>query len=175
MMALLSQAVWRAIAVAVALAALVGMYAVWTKHQRNIGRAEVRAEWQADRLNIAKQSHLIMTANAEKSGQLQAEADRQRGIANAENHALNLRVDELSKRLRNRPTRPSDIGAGSVPTVAGAGAAGPGDGACTGDKLYRDDSELLVRLSASADKLRIALRSCRAGRQADIEAVNVTK
>jgi len=171
MPALLTPTVWRALAIVAALAALVGLYAVWTSHQRNIGRAEVRAEWQADKLSIAEQTRILLMANAKKSGELQVQADKRRRNDNAENHALDLRVDELRKRLRDRPERP-DPGASGVPALAGDRGAGSGNSGCLGTELYRSDGEFLTGLAARADKLRIALRACRAERQADIDAVN---
>jgi len=167
----LSPILMRAVAVAAALAALALAYHLWAGHQQDIGRAEVRAEWQADRLNIAEQNRLLLMANARKTDELQAKADKQRGIANAENHALSIRVSELAGRLRDRPNRP-DAGSGGVATATGTGAAGSGNASCTGAGLYKPDGEFLAGLAASADRLRIALKSCRAGRQADIETVN---
>lgn len=154
------------------LASLAWAYHLWAGHQRETGRQEVRAEWQADRLNIAEQNRLLLMARDKASGQLQAQADKQRGIANAENHALDLRVDELSRRLRDRPDRPTDKAGSDLPTPAGVGATGPGDANCTGARLYRADAEFLGREAARADKLRIALRACSAGRQADIDALS---
>ena len=172
---LLSPMLWRAVAVAAVLAGLAWAYHLWASHQRETGRQEVRAEWHADRLNVAEQNRLLLMARDKASGRLQAQADKQRGIDNAENHALDLRVDELRRRLRDRPDRPADTGRNDLPTVAVAGAVGPGNGGCTGAGLFRSDSEFLARQFANASRLQTALRSCRAQRQADIETVNGTQ
>lgn len=48
MWALLSPGLWRVVAVAATLALLTGAYFTWRSIQREVGRAEVRAEWNAD-------------------------------------------------------------------------------------------------------------------------------
>jgi len=162
MTALLSPMLWRALAVAAALAAMAWAYHLWADHQREIGRTEVRAEWQADRANISEQSRLLTLARDKESARLQAAVDKQREIDHAEKRALGRRVAGLLDSLRDRPERPAaDQGSDNLPTASGVGPAGPGNAGCTGDRLYRDDSEALVRLGAAGDRLRIALKQCR--------------
>lgn len=156
---LLSPTLWRAIAVAAVLAGLAWVYHQWAEHQREIGRQEIRAQWDADRANIAEQSRLLTLARDKESARLQAAADKQREIDHAEKRALGRRVAGFLDSLRDRPERPSADQSGSdLPAVAGARAAGPG---CTPSQLYRDDAEVALRIAASADKLRIAFQSCR--------------
>jgi hypothetical protein len=154
---------WRAIAVAAVLAGLAWGYHLWADHQREIGRVEVRVEWQADKIARAEQNRILLMANARQEGVLQAAADKERKALNEKNRTIGRDLAAALDRLRHRPDRPepADSG-GGLPAVAGAGSAGPRNAGCTGDRLYRDDSEALVRLGAAGDRLRIALRSCQA-------------
>lgn len=165
----------RAIAAAAILAALAWGYHLWADHQRDIGRNEVRAEWQADKLNIAEQNRLLLMARDRDTTKLQAQADKQRSADNAEKIALGRRVAGLVDSLRDRPERPADASGGSVSTVAGSGAAGRTDGGCTGARLFRSDSEFLAGQFANATRLQIALKACRADLASAIEAVNGTR
>lgn len=165
---LLSPTLWRAIAVAAVLAGLAWVYHQWAEHQREIGRQEIRAQWDADRANIAEQSRLLTLARDKESARLQAAADKQREIDHAEKRALGRRVAGLLDSLRDRPERPSADQSGSdLPAVAGARAAGPG---CTGAELYRPDAEAFTRLAADADRVVAELRSCRSAYEAAREA-----
>ena len=149
----------RAIAVAAILAGLAWAYHQWADHQREIGRQEIRAQWQADRANIAEQSRLLVLARDRETARLQASVDKQRDIDHAAKRALDRRVAGLLDSLRDRPERPAaDKGGDGMPEVAGSGAVGAG---CTGAELHRQDAEFLVRESARADRLQAALRSCR--------------
>jgi hypothetical protein len=42
-----------------------------------------------------------------------------------------------------------------MPTTAGTGKSG-----CTARELYREDSEVVVRIAREADELRVALKQC---------------
>lgn len=44
----------RLLAIAALVAAVIGAYAAWTHHQREIGRDEIRAEWNAERLEYER-------------------------------------------------------------------------------------------------------------------------
>jgi len=169
----LSPVVLRAVAMAAVLAGLAWAYHLWADHQREIGRIEIRVEWQADRANIAEQSRLLTMARDKESARLQAAVDKQREIDHAEKRALGRRVAGLLNSLRDRPERPAaDQGSDNLPTAAGAGPVGPGNAGCTGDRLYRDDSEALVRLAAAGDRIRAALQSCRADYERAAATVN---
>jgi hypothetical protein len=160
---LLSRHLWRAIAVAAVLAGLGWAYHLWAERQREIGRVEVRVEWQADKLARAEQNRILLMANAKQESDLQAAADIERKALNDKNLSIGRQLADSLERLRDRPERPEPAPGGErVPAVAGAGATGSGHAGCTGDRLYRDDSEALVRLGAAGDRLRIALRSCQA-------------
>lgn len=164
---------WRIVGVAAILAGLAWGYHVWADHQREIGRVEVRTEWRADKLARAESTRLLLMAKAKTDGELQAAADIERKALNDQNRNIGRQLADSLERLRNRPERPEPADrVDGVPEVAGAGTAGPGDGGCTGSGLFRSDSEFLTRIASSADRLRIALRSCRAGRTRDQSAVN---
>ena len=168
---LLSPAVLRAVAVAAILAALAWGYHLWADHQREIGRQEVRAEWQADKLARAESTRLLLMARDKATTQLQVTADKERQALNAKNRSINRDLADALGRLRDRPERPTDR-PGGVPENPSTATAGPGDAGCTGDRLYRDDSEALVRLAAAGDRIRAALQSCRADYERAAQAVN---
>lgn len=148
--------------------AITGAYFAWRNSEREIGRDEIRAEWQADKLARAESSRLLLMANAKASSDLQAAADKERKALHEKNRDIGRQLADSLERLRNRPERPADRGDG-VPAVAGAGAAAAG---CTGAELHRQDAEFLVRESARADQLRVALQSCRAGYQDAVDALD---
>ena len=168
---LLSPAVLRAVAVAAILAMLAWGYHLWVDHQRETGRQEVRAEWQADKLARAETTRLLLMARDKESASLQGKADKERQALSEKNRTINRDLAAALERVRNRPERPADRPDG-VPKDTGTAAAGPGDAGCTGDRLYRDDSEALVRLAAAGDRIRAALQSCRADYGRAAQAVN---
>lgn len=174
MFGFLSPIAWRAIAAAALLAALAWAYHQWAERQREIGRDEIRAEWQADKLARAEANRILLMANAKATGALQAAADKERQALNARNRSIDLERDELLKRLRNRPDRPADRDS-SVSAVANHGTAGPADAGCTGAGLYRPDSEFLAGAFTDASRLQAALRTCLAARERDHAAVNGPK
>ena len=152
----------RAIAVAAILAGLAWAYHQWADHQREIGRQEIRAQWQTDRASIAEQSRLLVLARDKETARLQASVDKQREIDHAAKRALDRRVAGLLDSLRDRPERPADDkGGDGVPEVAGSGAAGPGNAGCTGAGLYGPDARFSLGVAADAARLQAALRSCR--------------
>lgn len=73
---LLSPWVWRTIAATVILAGLAWVYNWWADGQREIGRDEVRAEWNIDKLARAESNRLLLMANAKRQGDLQVAADK---------------------------------------------------------------------------------------------------
>lgn len=175
MIGLLSPMVWRAIAAAAVLAALTMAYHWWAGQQREIGRAEIRVEWQAHDLAQAEQNRLLLMANAKTSDRLQAQADKERMALHEQNRSIGLELAESLRRLRNRPARPSAAGSGDVPADTGVATAGPGNAGCTGSGLFKDDGEFLARLASDADRIRAALRSCRAAYERAEAEVNATR
>ena len=163
----------RAIAVAAVLAGLAWAYHQWADHQREIGRQEIRAEWQADKLARVEQNRILLMAKAKQDSELQAAADKERKAYHAQIRSIDLERDELLRRLRNRPERPEPApGGDGVPAVAGPGAAGPGNAGCTGAGLYGPDARFSLGVAADAARLQAALRSCLDARARDQAAVN---
>lgn len=152
-LALLSPKIWIAVAIAIALA---GSHWKAYRSGDKSGATRVQAVFDA---YIAKRTSEALEAEAAARARevdLQAKADKQRGISNARIRSLDLELAESLRRLRNRPERPAP---GDVPTVAGVGDRGPG---CTGARLFRSDGEFLVGLAADANRLRIGLAACQA-------------
>lgn len=108
------------------------------------GRQNVQAAWDTEK-------SAIVTAQREKESLLQANMDKLRTEKNRETAKLQRTVAALTDSLRNRPERPA------VPEVASAGDGAPG---CTGATVYKQDGEFLIRESARADQLRLALITC---------------
>lgn len=171
MTALLSPTLWRAIAIAAALAGLAWAYHLWADHQRETGRDEVRTEWAAERLETAKQTLRLIETNTRKSFDLQAAADKERKALNAKLHSVDLELAESLQRLRNRPERPAASNT-NVPTNTNPGGPGPEGGSCTGAGLYGGDGRFLAGFAADAKRLQAALRTCRAEQRAAQETVN---
>jgi len=167
---LLSPMVLRVAAAAALLAALAWAYNSWANRQREIGREEVRIEWQADKMARAEQNRLLMMSVDKASDTLQKAVSEERRALHARNRSIDLERDELIRRLRNRPDRPEPTDSGSgVPTVAGSGPTASG---CTGAGLYKPDGEFLAGLAADASRLQTALRSCQAAYKRAQDAVN---
>lgn len=108
------------------------------------GRQNVQAAWDTEK-------SAIVTAQREKESLLQANMDKLRTEKNRETAKLRSTVAALTLSLRNRPERPA------LPEVASAGDGAPG---CTGATVYKQDGEFLIRESARADQLRLALITC---------------
>lgn len=157
MMWLLTPMVWRAIAAAALLVTLAWVYHLWAERQREVGRQEVRVEWEADKLARAETNRLVMKAVDKASDTLQKAVNKERQVIHARNHSIDLEHDELLRRLRNRSDRPAVSGDG----VSAPAGPGPVTAGCTGTELHRQDAEFLVRESARADRLQVALQSCR--------------
>lgn len=128
--------------------AIGGGIAWYSHHEREIGRDEVRAERNVERL---EQERIAHAADAEqrrieqRRQSLQAEADERK------NHAIRDLERSLAgavSELRNRPERPAAIASatGSNPQAAQA---------CTGAELYRPDAEFLAREAARAQRILI--------------------
>ena len=98
---------WRAVATAAVLASLAWAYHLWADHQREIGRAEVRIEWQADKLARAESNRLLLMARDKESSRLQAAADNDRRATNEQNHSADLELAEPDAQPPRAPrTRP---------------------------------------------------------------------
>ena len=144
---LLNWRVWAAIFVAVALAA-----SHWKAYK--LGQTDIRADWNAEKLDTAQQTLRLLEKNTRTSTELQDKADNTRKAKNAQIAQLDADLATALERLRERPERP---GGANLPTDTGVGSASSG---CTGKELFRDDGEFLTRLAGDADKLRINLKAC---------------
>lgn len=139
--------------IAILAAGSVGMY-----QGRGLGKAEVQQKW--DRERAAQEAEYAAAQNAarEKEQALQASADSLRKEKDREIRDLNARATALANSLRDRPTRPTTE-ASALPSAAANGSTAAG---CTGEKLYRPDSEFLAGEAARGDELRALLRQCHA-------------
>ena len=118
------------------------------------GRAEIQAQWDAEKLDIAKQTLRVYENNTRTEQNLIASSETTRRTKDARIAQLDANLIIALNGLRDRPERPSNPG---LPTPAGNGETPSG---CTGAGLFRPDSEFLTRLAASADKLRTNLAAC---------------
>ena len=84
----------------------------------------------------------------EKEHEYQAATDKIRKDKDEKINAINNQLADAISELRKRPSRTSETSDGSV-------AKG-----CNGSQLYSEDAEFLIRESARAEKVRVALLSC---------------
>jgi len=84
----------------------------------------------------------------DKEHDYQASADKIRTEKDAQIKAINNQLVDAISELRKRPSRTSE---------ASVGQATKG---CNGSQLFAEDSEFLVRESARADTIRVALQAC---------------
>ena len=85
----------------------------------------------------------------EKEHQMQDATDQIRKDKDAQINAINNQLANALIELRNRPSRTSQISSNGQVVKA-----------CNGSQLFSEDSEFLVRESARADTIRIALQAC---------------
>lgn len=144
---LLNWRLWAGLALTVALAA-----SYWKAY--TMGKSTIQAKWDAQSLEVAKQSLKLSEQATRTTTNLQAAADNIEVTKNAQIDKLNVTVASLSGELRKRPQRPSG---GNLPNNPGIGKVVSG---CTGAGLYGQDAEFLVGEAATAARLRIALKAC---------------
>jgi uncharacterized membrane protein len=120
---------------------------------RGDGQAKVQAAWDAERIQQQEAHNQALRESIEKQQALQLGADQLRQEADREKRELAARNTALTNSLRDRPERPTEIG-------AMRNAAGAGSGGCTPRELYRQDSEVVVGLAREADEVLIALKQC---------------
>lgn len=146
-LALLNWRLWAGLALAVALAA-----SYWKAY--TMGKSTVQAKWDAQSLEVAKQSLKLSEQTTRTTTNLQAAVDTIEVTKNAQIDQLNVTVASLSSELRKRPQRPNG---GNLPNDPGVGKTASG---CTGAGLFGQDAEFLVGEAATAARLRIALKAC---------------
>jgi hypothetical protein len=161
-LALLSPRVWAELIVIVIVVAA-GWWAYNWVYDR--GAASVQAQWDKERTGIDKQSAKITADALAATKGLVANMESQRSSTNAQISALNNSLASAVAGLRERPARDS---AGGVPRDPATGSAV----GATGAQLLRDDSELLTREAARADRLRLQLAECQVAYANARKAVN---
>lgn len=133
------------------------------------GRAEVQAQWDAQRIaDAAAVMHANLQARKREQA-LQSTADKIRQEKTREIADLNRRHAALVDSLRHRPDRPADY----LPAAAQDAQPGPATG-CGADQLYREDAAVALGIARDADLVRIALRQCHAQYQAAGDAAEPT-
>ena len=128
------------------------------------GKATVRAEWTAEKLEVGRQSLKLSEQATRDTATLQLNADKLTGAKNARINRLNADLSDALERLRERPSRDSAAG------VPGDPAAGARAG-CTAAQLFREDADALVREAARADRLLADLAQCQAAHSAARDAL----
>ena len=119
------------------------------------GKHTVEAKWNAERLDVAKQTFRLLEQTTRTTTNLEAAADQLSKAKNATIKTISLRLAAALDGLRNRPERPAD------PILPSTSEAGANTG-CTGAQLYRSDAEFLVREAARAEQLIADLAQCQA-------------
>lgn len=145
---LLDWRLWAAVAAAAALAA-----SHWKVF--SLGKAEIRADWMAERAEMNKQSLRIVEKTIKDTADLQAQTEQTNGEKNEQIASITARAADLDRRLRNRSPRPE--GGTVVPTSPADGASAPG---CTGERLPREDGQFLNGDAADAAILQAGLKAC---------------
>ncbi len=158
---LLNWRVWAVLGLAAAL-----MFTGWKAH--SMGEAEVQAKWDAQSLEIAKQSLKLSEEATRTTDTLQANADETIEAKNAKITKLSSDLYVALNGLRNRPQRPAGI---DLSKGASAGA----NTSCTGAQLYREDAEFLDREAARAERLLADLAQCQTQYNTVREALNPKK
>ena len=118
------------------------------------GRMAIQSQWDAERIKQQEAYARALQEAAERQQALQVGADKLRQEKDRETRELAARNTALTNSLRDRPERPTAQGG----TLSGASGVGPSG--CTPRELYRQDSEMVVRLAGEADEIRIALKQC---------------
>ena len=149
-LALINPKVWLELAVVAALG-FAGWYGYNWVFDR--GADSIQRKWDSVEKERAEAVAKATTDALNATKDLQANAEKERGVKDAQIAALNRNNAALLVELSKRPSRD---GSGNLPRDPVTGAA---TGA-TGANLYRQDGEFLAREASRADKLRIDLIEC---------------
>lgn len=147
MLALLNWRIWAAIAIALAMAA-----ACWKSY--SMGKAQVQAEWNAEKLEHARLSIALASQTAKTTAELQTNSDKEKEVLHAKVNRIASERDRLAYELRNRPERPTG---GNVSETAGNGTSITG---ATGKGLYAEDARFSLGEAADAAILQAGLKAC---------------
>lgn len=145
--------------IAAAVLALVVSLVLWLVYQHGMdaGRAEVKAEWQAEQIEQARMRADAAMKARWREQDLQSTIDQLRGDHHETVKRITLERDAVVRELRRRAERPANY----VPPAATAAGAESAP-SCSGDQLWRNDAEFLAGLAAAADTVRASLTECRA-------------
>lgn len=120
----------------------------------HMGKAGVQAEWNAEKLETARQSLKLSEQATRDTDTLQLNAENLKKAKNATIKSLDDQLAAALAGLRDRPPRDS---AGSLPKTPGIGGSQSG---CTGAGLYKEDGELLARYARNTAVLQAGLKQC---------------
>ncbi len=156
-------------AIAALLLAAVLAVAGWAIHANGLaaGRAEIRAQWDKQRIADAAATVQAALQAREREQALQFTADKIRQEKNREIRHLSAARDAALRELRNRPERPANY----LPAAHQDASHGPAAG-CSADQLYREDAAVALGIARDADEVRAALMECRAAYDAAREVSN---
>jgi len=133
----------------------IGAAAVGGYHTgKETGMAEVQQAWDKEKTAQYAQYAKAMEESVEIQQQLQMGADKLRQEKDREIRDIAARNTALANSLRERQSRPA------TNSSAVSSTAGVGQSACTARDLYREDSEVVIRIAREADELRVALKQC---------------
>lgn len=143
----------------------------WAIHASglDVGRAEIQAQWNEQRIKDAAANVQANLQAREREQAAQLAADRIREEKNREIADLNRRHAALVDSLRHRPDRPADY----LPAPTQAADTRPAAG-CGADQLFRQDAAVALGIARDADLVRIALQQCHAQYQAVSDAAPAT-
>lgn len=155
---------WRAAGAALAVAALVGLYTWWAGEQRDIGRAEVRAEWDAEKAAQTTAALAQAAKNAEETerrlkAQKEAQDANDRLLADARRDAAGAAAAAGRLRQRIAALAAADRATPGHPAIAGDSPPAGTSSALFADVFSRLD-EALRELGAYGDAARAAGEQC---------------
>lgn len=104
----------------------------------------------------AQKEALIVAETQHKKELIRSQKEKENAIK-----ALNQRHAAIVDSLQQRPSRSSETTKQNSSSTICTGTGG------TGDRLYREDAEFLIREASKADILRQALKACRAQLEAE--------
>lgn len=137
--------------------AVIGAYFTGEVRGDDRGAGRVQQAWDRSDNELMQMRVKRVENNRKTERALQAKADNEREATDAEKKRLAAERDAALLQLRNRPTRPGQLGPGQLPPAADTATEVRG---CTGAELYRDDAEFLTRKAHTAQLIRIDRDAC---------------
>lgn len=121
------------------------------------GAARVQTILEAGQKQASEARIKQMQTNQRIERELQANAEKERKTTDANNQLLSAQLADATRRLQQRPARPTTEGSGELPQPAGPG---PGSAWATGAELYRDDGLFLAGEAHLAQLVRHQRDTC---------------